>query len=305
MRLSSVLACAAAAPLLVAASEPLRLQPSSPWVVDYAENSCRLIRTFGDAKHLVKLAFQSEAPGSMDMLAIGWPLSSSDKEITATFDPVGITADAGKAVETIGKAEPAILWSHVAFRPNAEIDAEKMRERYYTASHTRPPAVSLAEQAARNAREQAVTDRTTDIAIANHRNRPVILETGSIGDAAKAFNKCSRDSLKDWGVDPEVDSRIVRPVWALNPGQWLFASDYPRVAAVRGEQSEVDVRLLVDATGRVTNCVSLSHFKGEEFNRISCAKITERARFEPAELADGTKVPSYYIQHVTYRLAAY
>jgi hypothetical protein len=28
----------------------------------------------------------------------------------------------------------------------------------------------------------------------------------------------------------------------------------------------------------------------------------KRARFEPAELADGTKVPSYYIRRVIFRM---
>jgi hypothetical protein len=57
MRIGSILACACAAPLLVAAAQPVRLQPSSQWVVDYAENSCRLIRNFGDGKSKAKLAF--------------------------------------------------------------------------------------------------------------------------------------------------------------------------------------------------------------------------------------------------------
>ena len=36
MRFGSVIACAAVVPLLVAATQPIRLQPSSRWVLDYA-----------------------------------------------------------------------------------------------------------------------------------------------------------------------------------------------------------------------------------------------------------------------------
>jgi len=71
MRTSGLLSCLAVAPSLIAAAEPVRLQPSSPWVVDYAENSCRLIRDFGEGKDKTKLAFESESPGEVDMLAIG------------------------------------------------------------------------------------------------------------------------------------------------------------------------------------------------------------------------------------------
>ena len=75
-----------------------------------------------------------------------------------------------------------------------------------------------------------------------------------------AFDQCGRDSLKDWGVDPAVEAKIVRPVWAINPTQWLFESDYPRDMLMRGKESEVAVRLLVDASGKVSRCTSLSHF---------------------------------------------
>jgi protein TonB len=69
-----------------------------------------------------------------------------------------------------------------------------------------------------------------------------------------------------------------------------------------GKQSDVTLRLLVDAAGKVTKCTSLSHFEDEEFNRISCARVSQRARFEPAELADGTKVPSYYTFRIKFRI---
>jgi hypothetical protein len=65
----------------------------------------------------------------------------------------------------------------------------------------------------------------------------------------------------------------------------------------------VKIRVLVDATGRVTKCTSISHFKEPEFNKITCDRFTARARFQPAELADGTKVPSYYVNKVVFRIA--
>ena len=79
MRLSSVIACAALAPMLVAATHPLRLQPLTPWDVDYATDSCRLIRTFAEGRSEIKLVFESTAPGEMDMLTVGKPLQTFDE----------------------------------------------------------------------------------------------------------------------------------------------------------------------------------------------------------------------------------
>jgi hypothetical protein len=130
----------------------------------------------------------------------------------------------------------------------------------------------------------------------------VILETGSLGQAIKMFDKCSRDSLRDWGVDPDMEDKIVRPVWAPDPGKWFSSTDYPTDMVARGEESVVKVRLLVDASGKPTKCTSLSHFKEPSFNDVVCDKFMKRAHFAPAELADGTKVPSFYTNIIVFQM---
>ena len=57
------------------------------------------------------------------------------------------------------------------------------------------------------------------------------------------------------------------------------------------------------AAGKVTSCTSLSHFDSPEFNKVACAKLVARPRFEPAELADGTRVASYYTINIVFRIA--
>jgi hypothetical protein len=303
MRLRFIIAIAAVAPLLISASEPVRLQPSSQWVLDYAENSCRLIRTFGEGNSIVKLALESEAPGEMDMLAIGKPLDGYTEKVPAKFLPTQ-----GKPMDgRVAKAEtgdPAILWSTVFLLP-VDLTAAMMRrwDERKANRGVRPPPFSLAEQAVVKSQRQSFALATDELEIEARRGHPVILETGSLGEAIKMFDECSRDSLRDWGVDPDLEDKITRPVWAADPSRWFSASDYPPDMVVRGEESEVKVRLLVDASGRTTKCTSLSHFKEAEFNKIACDKFMKRAKFEPAELADGTKVPSYYVNRVVFRMA--
>jgi hypothetical protein len=304
MRLRSIIVCAAAAPLLMAAAQPVRLQPSSPWDVDYAENSCRLIRVFGQGKTETKLAFESAAPGEMDMLIFGRPLATDEQRVQAKFLPVSNKSFDGRVAQTVTKQVPAILWANVSMLPaDALAEQERLADERKRNPDVRPPAVPLEQQAAWRTMQQAFADGVMELEVDTRRNRPVILETGSLGDAMAAFAKCGRDSLTDWGVDPDVEDKIVRPVWAVNPNGWLFESDYPRDMLMRGKESVVAVRLLIDASGKITRCTPLSHFTEEEFNRITCASITARARFEPAELADGTKVPSYYTRRVIFQIA--
>jgi hypothetical protein len=290
-----MVACVSIAPFLIAATEPLRLQPSSQWVVDYAEDSCRLIRTFGQGETKTILFFESESPGRMDMTASGKPLKGENEEVGVRFLPVGGKMLGGRRAKTVKDGEPAILWSAVSWLPDQF--AEKLKGEIAARIANpgiRPPPLNLVDRAAEKLQRQQFAEQATELEIQTRRNHPVILETGPMGDPIKAFDKCSRDSLKDWGVDPDLEDKIVRPAWA--PGgvfNWFSTNDYPRDMAFQGKGSDVKIRLLVDATGKVTKCTSLSHFDAPEFNQTTCNVLIKRAKFEPAELADGTRVPTY------------
>ena len=303
MRLGPILSCVAAAPLLIAAVQPTRLQPSSPWVVDYAENSCRLVRTFGADKQLVKLEFQSPAPGETSMLLEGKPLATDSSTVWATFLPVGSKPLEGTVASTVTRGDPAMLWSSVPMLPDATVAKIKAEEdQRHRKPQVRPPALSLDERASRRTQRQAFASAATELEIFTRSDRTVILETGSLGDPFAAFDKCSRDSLSDWGIDPDVQDKIVRDAWAPNSSRWITSGDYPQNMLDRDEESVVNLRVQVDATGKVSNCTSLSHFNAPDFNRISCALVEKRAHFQPAELADGTKVPSYFLLNITFRI---
>lgn len=287
----------------LAGARPLRLAPSTPWVVDYAENSCRLIRHFGQGKDATIFALESEAPGAEDMLIAGKPMSTFKEQVAAKFSPLQAKPMLGLPAETTDKRDPVVLWSAVWLLPDdvvAHLEKEAIARNRN--AKLRPPPISLAEQAARKAQRQAFAETTTAIEVDVRPDRRVILETGSLGEPIKMFDQCSRNSLRDWGVNPDVEDKIVRPVWAPAPWAWFKPSDYPNDMLMRGQQSVVKVRLLIDAAGRVTKCTSLSHFNAPQFDKLVCDNFIARAQFEPAELADGTKVPSYYVNKVIFMI---
>jgi TonB family protein len=304
MRSKSILVAITLAPLLIGASKPIRLQPSSPWDVDYAENSCRLIRVFGDSdSSKTVLILESGAPDQMDMLVVGKSMTTYADKVAATFLPMGSKSIEGDVIEDVRTHTPAVLWPQVPMLPDDVLGKlQREREQRRARPGVRPPALDLDEEAGYRQKRQEFATQATELEIGTRHSQPVILETGSLGEPMRSFNKCSRDSLKDWGVNPEMEDKIVRPVWPSKSDLWFSSSDYPADMAARGEESQVEIRLLVDATGKVTKCTSLSHFKEQEFNKITCAAVMKRARFEPAELADGTKVPSYYIRRVIFRM---
>ena len=301
MRWKSLVALSAAVPLLVAAAQPVRMQPSSRWVLDYGDDSCRLLRTFGEGSDAIILSFESEAPGSMDMLVVGRGLSSSKAAVDASFLPADAAViKEGKPV-LAHNGRPAILWSSVRLLPRAvaaAVDARSDQAREHP--ELRPPSIPLAQKAIEKAAREATAAGTTEIRIET--GRPMVLETGSLGEAIKMFDQCTRNSLRDWGVDPDLEDKIARPAWAVGPVRWISADDYPVDMVMNNQESEVKARLLVDASGRVTKCTSLSRYQSAEFKKIVCDAFTKRAKVEPAELADGTKVPSYYNVHVHFQI---
>ena len=305
MRFGSIVACAAVAPLLLAAAQPVRLQPSSPWIVNYADESCRLVRTFGEGKKKTVLEFESEAPGRMDLLVVGSPLERDDgsDKVPGIFLPVGGKPLLGEGVKSTQTGAPAVLWSTVTLLPDSLTETLQKQDRETWRRWRlgeRPSAKDLAQATMVKAARQEFASNVNELEIGSR--RPIILETGPLGDAIKVFDQCGRDSLRDWGIDPDLEDKIARPVWAKDPSNWFSPNDYPAGMLRAGQQSEVKVRLLVDAAGRPTKCTSLSHFTVVEFNKVVCDIFMRRAHFEPAELADGTKVPSYYVNRVNWRI---
>jgi len=304
MRKKFVATLAAVAPLLTAAVQPVRLQPSSPWDLDYAEDSCRLLRSFGEGPDKTLLLIESDAPDQMDMVVVGKPLSGYADEVPAKFLPLAGADMDGRPAKSLQSGNPAIIWPTVTVLPKEAVEKEK-KENEQRPKHrdTRPPPLNLTEEAAKKAQREAFAAGTTELEIDARRGHPVILETGSLGEPIRMFDKCSHDSLKDWGVDPDLEAKIVRPVWAPNPARWFTNDDYPNSMWSKGQQSDIKVRLLVDAAGKPTKRTSLSNYLTPEAEKLVCDRFMKVAKFEPAELADGTKVPSYYINRVRFQFA--
>src|SRR3569833_3617136 len=244
MRLGPILSCVAAAPLLIAAVQPTRLQPSSPWVVDYSENSSRLVRTFGADKQLVKLELQSPAPGETSMLLEGKPLATDSSTVWATFLPVGSKPLEGTVASTVTRGDPAMLWSSIPMLPDATAAKIKAEEdQQHRTPQVRPPALSLDERARRRTQRQAFASAATELEIFTRSDRTVILETGSLGDPFAAFDKCGRESLSDWGIDPDVQDKIVRDAWAPNSSQKNTNNNKPQNKKNRNEKTKNKLRV--------------------------------------------------------------
>ena len=275
---------------VASAKEPVVLEPLSPWNLRYEENSCQLVRAFGDKAAPTVMVLERVSPESnLTLMVFGKGLNSrmGNGDAKAAFLPFRANQlDGGGVAETADKKQPAIYWTGVRFRSKPEdkrvVEARRKQE-----------LRDLAFEAAELSREAEITKAITGLEITERGNRKVVLKTGPINRAHSMMRECAREQLVHWGVDPGIQDKIVRPAKSIRPFFRLFdISSYPPEAVRKGDQSVVKARLLIDNTGSVTSCTSLTAYRAPGFSEVVCDRL-KRAKFHPAELADGTKVPTY------------
>ena len=100
-----------------ALAEPVVLKPDSPWNVDFAEDKCRLTRTFGDGANRHFLAFQQYWPAKDAGLTVAGPafekfrsLQRTDVRFFEAQQPLRTTPFTG----TVGEYGRGVIYSSLA-----------------------------------------------------------------------------------------------------------------------------------------------------------------------------------------------
>jgi len=126
VRVRAFLAAVAVVPSPASAAEPVHLAPSSPWAVDYAANSCRLVRHFAQGGDATILALESQAPGALDMMIVSKRAVTMDEQAWARFVPTQTKLIEGIAGRATDKSlVPVLLFPDVDLLADDEIAAQK------------------------------------------------------------------------------------------------------------------------------------------------------------------------------------
>ncbi len=78
------------------------------------------------------------------------------------------------------------------------------------------------------------------------------------------------------------------------PGDWVTANDYPARDLREGNQGVTQFSVSVGTDGRVQSCTIVSSSGYPGLDAATCAKVTARARFNPATDSSGAKVSGTY-----------
>jgi hypothetical protein len=312
--------------LASAAQQPTVLEPTSQWDLDYADNNCRLIRMFGVGKDAIRLVFEQVAPrGPMTVILIGKVPAETDDNVLGFQSLPGVTISKGQVLDTVDSSGNVVFWPRRLGRGRWGLIPEALADRMQKTdlhaaeeSPSTPAGLSEPRESWKNrdwkveswdqwrgedAEFSIRADQVTGVVLNPGRSRSISLHTGGLAKPFQALEQCASESLKDWGIDPAVESTIATGAHPVEEGRKLFGpNDYPQSALRAFKEDNLEVWLNIDAQGSITKCRVISDFASPEINNAICGMVQRKERFVPARTKDGTAVPDFYTQSFRFQI---
>lgn len=295
-------ACLAAAVVggaSVAAKEPLALVPSSKWSVNYAEDFCRLSRTFGTGREQVGLVLDRFSPGdSFRLILVGDTMRDVSPGIKARvrfgdgFAEQELDFYSGK----VGTHRAWIFQSSLYIRPRSDAETAAIEQDIKAngvADARKLAPITEADEAS-----------VTEVSIGRPLRNPVILKTGSMRSAFAALRTCTDELLTHWGIDVARHKEIATFAKPLtSPGTWIKSGDYPEAMLRSRQPGLVQFRLTIGEDGTPTDCRIQQSTHSAGFDKAVCDALKRRARFEPARDTEGRPLTSFYLNSVHFQIS--
>ena len=269
-----------------AGTEGVILAPSSDWHVDYADEKCRLARSFGEGENRHVLFLDQSQPSARFQLTLAGPAFKDFTEIgiinlqfgstIRLRDPVFMKGD----ISSIG---PALVYPYIDLSPKDEKD-----------ENVTPASLPMLD-----------VEGAKDIffiAVGKGKNK-VTLKTGSVAAAFGAINTCALDLIRSWGLDPDKHRTMTRTAEIENFPSIARNVDNADVGGSlkNGGRAIFNLRVIVDETGNVVECRLDSLTKGDQLESPAC-KLFRTGKFKPALDAAGQPMRSFYATTVTYEI---
>ena len=170
-----------------AKNEPLTLKPSSQWIVNYGDNSCRMMREFGEGDQKIIALFNRYGPGDSFRLTVAGKatkriFSNFSEKVRIQFGPNEEAQDLFALGGTFA-TEPAIIFP-------AHMEVVKSPEEKEEAEEADDTKWSDAQLPIEEARLAAITE----VVIGKTPSRQIRLQTGAMAKPFRAISGAARKS---------------------------------------------------------------------------------------------------------------
>ena len=262
--------------------------PSTPWNIDYADESCALARRFTDGERDVWFELRGVAPVDRVRLTVG-----TDRLGTTQDDP-HISIYPGREPLT----PPARFIEGQGDIANAFVTTVSLNSFRIRGN---PPA---AEGPQRDDDEELRVDRpaVAGVQIAGAFDETVVLQTGAMEAALNALDACMADLVSTWGIDHAALADVAIRPSPRDREEWepMVQRHYPRTGHRPSRNTSFSIVLLIDPEGRVARCVSPNALGDEDFLQVACAALSQYATFDPARTMDGRPTYGFWSTGMVY-----
>lgn len=283
--IAMILGAIASLPATAADRASIRFEPSTPWNIDYDDDSCALRRNFAADGKTVKLEMRRFQPDGAMTFTVAAPIGQfSEARPRLRILPDAKAHDAALAtLARFGADSAGFTW----LDDLAAADPAPLKT----------PAGAW-DRLDRERRERSITG----IELHAIADPPIVLATGELFKPMEAMRACTDELLNHWGIDAGAQKTLTRKVKAKNWGIVAKAvgRTYPKELLAKEQNGIVRVRFIVDENGKPKSC-HIQRMAGDQaFADLACSRMMSYAQFEPALDSTGKPVASYFTTSVTY-----
>lgn len=265
-----------------AAAVPAAAQESDVWQYAESAETCRATRSFDTADGTTVLQLRSFGPDSaIELTVAGSEIAREPHAVRMVelgWDGEGYDRHQAGVLGTLGGVPSVSLLTQ-----NRQVAAFGFfySERAVLVSRLDPIAESMQLRVVGYA--------------------PKEVRVGTLVEPLRQLEACEANLMEKWGWGRDYAQRVVTPPRMRDPQSWFFkAIVYPAVANLNRVSNLLQLRLKVDARGRVAECVVQTSPGGSQFGSKNCSGLRRQARFEPALDAQGQPVESYFQMSITF-----
>jgi hypothetical protein len=268
-----------------ARDEQLVLEPSSQWVIDYADDSCVLRRGF--AGETTQLELRYFAPyGNAQVSVVSKTLKTTLDPLTFRFEPGDGWGDPGwsfYASYASGFSGPTFSarLTPVPGEDDEDVAADEDLQKW-----------------ASNYRE--ALRKMTGLTLIDAFERDLTLRTGSLDLPMQAMDQCLEELTSHWDIDVVAHRDLYRAARPQNQASMSRRLRFPPGLWQRGASGIVNIRMAVSAEGRPTACHVQMALSDPAFERETCDTLLEHLRFRPALDKNRQPLPSYWTTSVRF-----
>lgn len=278
------------------ANNPPALAPSTPWTLDYADDSCALRRFFGEGNDKVYLELRRFEPGVDLQVIVASKRMKANNPATFKFrlghaDSEWNDIRWAPTVTTSGGLSGIIFGIGFAKFPELEELKDPVKKRAYVYSIDW------------RSREAELAAQTDTLVVRGAFPREIALDLGPMVKPIAALDTCMDELVTHWNIDVEAHKSLSRLATPTNWREGTRMIDYPPAMLRASMPGIVNIRLDIDTQGAVTGCHIQMPLSDPTFAKSSCADIQHALEFAPALDKDGRPIPSYYVTNVRFVLA--